>query len=101
MITVANRFQIADEYADAFVERFADSMGNVEAQPGFVKFELLTPVKGDAYVAMTYWESREDFEAWTDTQEFHDAHSGDAPEGMFTGHPELEIHEVAFERQSE
>ncbi|MFC7044111.1 antibiotic biosynthesis monooxygenase family protein [Halobacteriaceae archaeon GCM10025711] len=100
MIIVANRFQVADGYEDAFVERFEDSMGGVEDRPGFVRFELLTPASDDTdtFVAMTHWESKEAFEAWTDSEAFRESHSGETPDGMFEGHPELEIHEVAFER---
>lgn len=98
MIVVANRFDVADGYGEQFVERFRDSVGTVEDRDGFVRFELLTPERADSYVALTYWESMADFEAWTDSEEFARAHSGDAPEGMFEGRPELEVHEVAFER---
>jgi heme-degrading monooxygenase HmoA len=99
MIAVANRFHVGEGYEEQFVERFRDSVGAIEDREGFLRFELLTPVETDTHVALTYWESREDFEAWTDSEEFARAHGGDAPEGMFEGHPELEIHEVAVERE--
>ena len=101
MIVVANRFDVAEGYEDEFVERFRESMGNVAAQPGFVKFEVLAPVDADTHVAMTYWESEEDFQAWTETEEFHAAHARDTPSGMFEGHPQLEVHEVAYEKGPE
>ena len=101
MIVVANRFSVADGYGEQFVERFSGSEGDVASQPGFVKFELLRPVDADTHVAMTYWESEEDFRAWTDTEDFHAAHADSPPEGMFEGHPNLEIHEVAFEQTPE
>ncbi|MFB6131696.1 MAG: antibiotic biosynthesis monooxygenase [Salinigranum sp.] len=98
MIVVSNRFNVAEGHEEQFVERFRESTGGVEDREGFVRFELQTPVKGDTYAVTTYWESMEDFEAWTDSEEFERAHAREAPEGMFEGHPELEIHEVAFER---
>lgn len=99
MIVVANRFRIADGYEDEFVERFQNRDGAIEDQPGFVRFDLLTPASEDTEtaVALTYWESYEDFEAWTESDAFAAAHSGDAPRDMFEGHPELEVHEVALE----
>ena len=103
MIVVANRFRIAAEHADEFVERFENSMGDVEDQPGFVRFEFLTP-EGDeteTHVALTYWESREDFERWTDSQAFEEAHADGPPRHVFEEHPNLEMHEVAFERTGE
>ncbi len=102
MIVVENRLFVADEYADQFVERFRDSMGKVESQPGFVKFELLTPANPDtdSYISQTYWESMEDFQAWTDSDAFADAHDDHPPKDMFTASHELEVHEVAFEQTS-
>ncbi|WP_232703305.1 antibiotic biosynthesis monooxygenase family protein [Halobacterium wangiae] len=99
MILVANRFKIADGYEEEFVERFRDSVDGLEDHDGFVTFELLTPAseETDTFVSATYWESRADFEAWTESQDFGDAHAGDAPREMFLAHPELEVHDVAFE----
>lgn len=99
MIVVANRFQIADGYGDAFVERFENRQGAIEDQAGFIRFDLLRPADADTdtYVALTYWEDRESFEAWTDSEAFENAHGTDAPREMFEGHPNLEIHEVAIE----
>jgi heme-degrading monooxygenase HmoA len=76
-------------------------MGEVENQPGFVKFELLTPADEDTetHVALTYWESREDFERWTDSEAFANAHSGGPPRNVFKEHPNLEVHEVEFVRE--
>ncbi len=99
MIAVANRFHIADGYEDEFVERFRNRQGKIDDQDGFIRFELLTPADDDTdtFVAMTYWESREAFEAWTDSDAFEQAHGSDAPREMFEDHPNLEIHEVEFE----
>ncbi len=98
MIVVANRFRIADGYEEEFVERFRNREGMIEEQEGFVRFDLLTPANEDTdtFVALTYWESREAFEAWTESEAFEEAHGTDAPRELFEDHPNLEIHEVAF-----
>lgn len=101
MIVVANRFSVAEGHEEAFVERFRESSGTVASRPGFLKFELLSPVEADVHVALTYWESEDDFRAWTESEEFAAAHAEGPPEGMFEGHPNLEIHEVAFEDHPE
>ena len=101
MIVVANRFSVAEGHEEAFLERFRESAGTVTSRPGFLKFELLEPVDADVFVAMTYWESEEDFRAWTESEAFREAHAGEPPEGMFEGHPNLEVHEVAHERTPE
>ncbi len=99
MIVVQNRFEIAEEYEDAFIERFQNREGDIESREGFRKFELLRPADEDTntVVAMTVWDTKADFEAWTDSTAFEQAHDSDAPREMFEGHPTLEIHEVAVE----
>ena len=95
MIVVANRIPVAEGYEAQFEERFAQRAGRVEDRPGFVRMEVLRPVEGDTYVVLTHWESMEDFEAWTESQAFEDAHSGDGPpREMFSGKNEMEMHEV-------
>ncbi|MEF8777008.1 MAG: antibiotic biosynthesis monooxygenase [Haloarculaceae archaeon] len=106
MIVVANRFRVAEEYEDEFVERFEESSGSLADHDGFVRFELLTPEahphgETETHVAMTYWQSRDAFRAWTQSEDFEESHSDDAPEDMFTGPNELEIHSVAVERTPE
>jgi len=106
MIVVANRFRVAEDYEEEFVERFEDSSSSLADHEGFVRFELLTPEshphgETETHVAMTYWESREAFRAWTQSEDFEASHSGDAPEEMFTAPNELEIHSVAVERTAD
>jgi len=98
MIVVANRFQVEDGHTEEFVERFRENSHGVTEMPGFRGFKLLTPEDADTHVSMTFWESREDFEEWVESEAFERAHEGDAPD-IFESHPELEIHEVALERQ--
>ncbi len=42
----------------------------------------------------TNWERREDFEAWTKSESFKEAHSGRSRTEIFAGRPNLEVHEV-------
>jgi heme oxygenase (mycobilin-producing) len=65
-------------------QRFAGRAGSVESSPGFERFELLRPVQGTSdYLVYTRWRSREDFEAWTASQEFTRGHAAgtDRPAG--------------------
>jgi len=101
MFVAANRFEIADGYGDEFVERFAERSDGMEDQPGFVRFDLLAPADEDAnvYVSQTYWETRADFEAWTESEAFEDAHSEHPPREWFESHPTLETYETAVTRE--
>ncbi len=99
MIVVQNRFEIADGYEDAFVDRFANRQGDVEKRDGFRRFDLLKPATEDTntFVSMTVWDSMAAFEAWTESEAFETAHDTDGPREMFESRPTLEIHEVAIE----
>ncbi|MEO0599575.1 MAG: antibiotic biosynthesis monooxygenase [Chloroflexota bacterium] len=97
MIVVCNRIPVNPEHAEAFEERFANRSNLVDGMQGFISFQLLRPNKeGDPYVVMTFWESHDDFKAWTTSDEFKQGHaqSGTLPSETFTGHPKIEIFDV-------
>lgn len=97
MITVMNRIFVAEEYADAFEGRFQERAGLVDGMPGFISNQVLRPVNpGDPYIVLTFWESREQFEAWTRSDAFMKGHarSGTLPKEAFTGSNKLEVHQV-------
>lgn len=97
MITVANRIYVKPEYADAFEERFQQRAGLVDEMDGFISNKVLRPHNdGDPYIVLTYWESYDAFEAWTQSDAFRKGHaqSGTLPKEAFSGRNKLEIHEV-------
>ncbi|MDQ7028247.1 MAG: antibiotic biosynthesis monooxygenase [Anaerolineae bacterium] len=97
MIIVANRISVKPEYAEAFEQRFRERAGLVDGMEGFVKFQILRPTaEGDPYIVQTYWETHENFTAWTESDEFKQGHgrSGSLPQEAFLGRPKLEIHEI-------
>jgi len=97
MIVTCNRIPVNPEHAEAFEERFADRSTLVDGMPGFISFQLLRPKKaGDPYIVMTFWESEEHFNAWTQSEEFKEGHarSGSLPPQTFAGHPKLEMFDV-------
>jgi len=97
MFVVMNRIPINPDYADAFIERFQDRAALVDNMPGFVSFRLLRPAQeGEPFVVETYWERKEDFENWTQSDEFKQGHAqtGRLPKEAFLDHPKLELFEV-------
>lgn len=97
MITVANRISVNPEYHDQFEARFRDRAGLVDGMPGFIANHVLRPLKaGEPFVVLTFWESREAFEAWTNSDAFRQGHarSGSLPREAFSGPNTLEVHEV-------
>lgn len=94
MVLVANRIPVAKGYEGQFEKIFEGRTGGVEKMPGFVRYNLLRPVKGDCYVVMTVWDNIEAFENWTRSPEFKEAHSKHPPREIFSGTNVLEVHEV-------
>jgi heme-degrading monooxygenase HmoA len=101
MIIVQNRVPVAEGHEEAFLERFRTRRGLVDGQPGFIRNIVLRPLKGDHFIVLTFWESEEQFRAWTQSDAFKEAHSRVPPKEMFRGHSELEIHEVALDSSDE
>jgi len=94
MIVISNRIQVAKGQEEAFEARFKDRAGLVETRPGFIRLEVLRPIQSEYYVVLTYWETFEDFKAWTESREFMEAHRNRPPKEMFSGPNVFESHEV-------
>ena len=94
MIVVANRIPVAKGYEKEFEKQFERRFGPVDHMPGFIRNEILRPITGEYYIVMTHWESKAAFEAWTQSDEFKQAHSNRPPKEMFDGPNIFEMHEV-------
>lgn len=104
MIVVSNRIPVAPGQEEAFERRFRGRAGLVERHPGFIRLEILRPttieLHGAAmggshyYVVLTTWESAEAFRAWTESEDFREAHADRPPKEMFAGPNVFEMHEV-------
>jgi len=104
MFVVSNRIPVAKGHEDEFAARFRDRAGLVETHPGFIKLEILRPeplmlhgqeMGGSSYhVVLTYWQRKEDFVAWTESEDFRTAHSKRPPKEMFAGPNVFELHKI-------
>ena len=102
MITVANRIYVKPEFAEQFEARFRERAGLVDQMPGFLQNYVLRPTReGEPFIVLTLWESREAFEAWTQSDAFRQGHarSGSLPREAFAGPNVLEVHEVVTASQ--
>ncbi|MBW2230640.1 MAG: antibiotic biosynthesis monooxygenase [Deltaproteobacteria bacterium] len=94
MFIAMNRFRIARGREAEFEKIWRERDSNLDSVPGFKDFHLLKGPEDDEatlYASHTTWESRDDFEAWTRSEEFRKAHSGGrAAAGIYLGHPEFE-----------
>ena len=100
MFIAMNRFKIARGKEDGFEEIWRQRDSYLTEVPGFKKFNLLRGAEnGDhtLYASHSVWESREAFEAWTQSENFRKAHAQrSAPKGTYLGHPDLELFEAVL-----
>lgn len=104
MFIVMNRLPVNPEYAEVFEERFTSRAREVDKMKGFVRNQVLRPTNPqEPYIVLTYWQSKEDFETWVNSDAFKKGHakSGTLPEGTFLGHGKLETFEVILDTNLE
>ena len=94
MIVVSNRIRVAQGHEKEFEERFEGRARLVEHMPGFVRLEILRPMKSDYYIVLTHWADEASFRVWTESAEFTEAHRNRPRAGIFAGPNVFEMHEV-------
>jgi len=98
MFIAMNRFKVLPGAEADFERVWTARDTHLHGVSGFVAFHLLRgPQRDDhtLYSSHTMWRSRADFEAWTRSEAFRQAHrgaSGNRP--LYLGHPEFEGFEV-------
>lgn len=103
MFIVMNRIPVKPEYAEQFEDRFRNRAGEVDKMAGFVRNQVLRPVKpDDPYIVLTVWQSQADFDAWVNSDAFQKGHakSGSLPHDAFRGRNQLESFEVILDTAS-
>ena len=69
VIVVANRISVATGWETDFESRWKGRKYLLGQLPIFVRNEVLRSLQGN-YIVKTYWETMEDFERWTRSEEF-------------------------------
>ena len=88
MITVTNRIKVKKGFADKMAPNFVRA-GPLQQFEGFIKVEVLVATQFEEYDEMSvvmYWEGKENFEAWRESDAFKEAHK--RPESSHGGHGE-------------
>lgn len=98
MFIAMNRFKVVPTACADFEQVWTRRDTYLQDVPGFIVFHLLRGPQRDDHVlysSHTLWRSREDFEAWTRSEQFRLAHK-DAGQNkpLYLGHPEFEGFEV-------
>ena len=96
MFVAMNRFRIAVGHEEAFENIWKGRESSLAEMPGFKTFHLL---RGDTnaeegytlFASHTVWASKDDFTAWTQSENFRQAHknAGDN-RGIYLGPPKFE-----------
>lgn len=101
MFIAMNRFRIVKGQEEAFETVWRGRDSRLKGVPGFMEFHLLKGPEAEdhvLYASHTIWRGREDFEAWTRSEAFREAHKGAGQtKGMYIGGPQLEVFDVVLE----
>jgi heme-degrading monooxygenase HmoA len=98
MFIAMNRFQVILGEEKAFEAVWLSRDTHLADVPGFIEFHLLrgeTSEDHTLFSSHTVWRSHADFEAWTRSEAFRQAHrnaGGNKP--LYLGHPRFEGFEV-------
>lgn len=98
MFIAMNRFNVKPGHEEEFERVWRERDSRLKDVAGFVEFRLLRGPADDEraiYVSHTLWASRADFEAWTDSEAFREAHrSAGGRRRMYLGGPHFEGFDV-------
>ena len=98
MFIAMNRFQVILGEEKAFEKVWLSRETHLDGVPGFIEFHLLRGQSQEDHTLFsshTVWRSRADFEAWTQSEAFRQAHrnAGDN-KPLYLGHPRFEGFDV-------
>jgi heme-degrading monooxygenase HmoA len=104
MFIAMNRFKVAKGQEDAFEDIWRSRRTRLDEMPGFVAFHLLRgPEREDhtLYSSHTTWSDRDDFTAWTQSEQFRESHrNAGKNKGVYLGHPEFEGFEAVLSQEN-
>jgi heme-degrading monooxygenase HmoA len=95
-----NRFQVNEGREADFEARWRERDSYLSDVPGFLHFALLrggTENGTTEYASHTTWRSRSDFDAWTQSEHFRQAHAQGSVQGLLAGHPVVSLYEMVIE----
>ncbi|MEM1009225.1 MAG: antibiotic biosynthesis monooxygenase [Myxococcota bacterium] len=100
MYIAMNRFQVAKGMEEGFEKLWRERDSYLDQTPGFKSFYLLKGEENESsilYSSHTVWESKQDFDAWVQSDAFRKAHQdAKAPKGTYLGPPKFEGFKVVL-----
>jgi len=104
MFIAMNRFKVKIGSEHDFEQVWLTRESHLGEMAGFIVFHLLKgPEREDhvLYSSHAIWDSYEDFEAWTKSEQFRKVHaSAGANKPLYFGHPEFEGFTVLREEKA-
>ena len=100
MYIAMNRFRVKKGSEEAFENVWLSRESHLDRMPGFVEFHLLKGPEAEdhtLYSSHTVWRSKDEFVAWTNSEEFRraPARAGNETTGsLYVEHTKLEGFEV-------
>lgn len=99
-----NRFRVYPGREEEFLDIWRARESRLKELKGFQEFRMLQGPSNDEHTLFSshvIWDSREDFEAWTKSEQFRASHSGEGKrKGSGTspimGHPNFEGFDVVM-----
>lgn len=102
MFIAMNRFKVNEGKEAAFEEMWRNRESLLDQVPGFVAFSLLKNWIPDGgvteYISHSTWNSRQDFENWSNSEAFTRGHAQGSVAGILAGHPEVSLYETVLEQ---
>lgn len=103
MFIAMNRFQVNRGQESAFEEMWRGRETYLQEVPGFLAFSLLRNWLSEdvttEYISHSTWASREDFEAWTNSEAFTRGHAQGSVQGILAGPPQLHLYEAVLHEE--
>ena len=94
MYIAMNRFRVIKGSEAEFEEVWRSRDRHLDEMEGYVDFHLLKGPEAEdhtLYSSHTIWKTKDDFVAWTKSEQFRQAHKGAGDrKPMFLGHPQFE-----------
>lgn len=94
MFIAMNRFRVNLGQEDTFIDIWKNRETFLDTVPGFKEFHMLqgaTDENCTLFASHTTWESKEAFEAWTQSEAFRKAHAGArSSKEIYQGPPKFE-----------
>jgi len=94
MFIAMNRFRVIKGSEPAFEEVWRTRDRHLDEMQGFIDFHLLRGPEAEdhtLYSSHTIWKTKDDFLAWTRSEQFRQAHKGSGDrKPLFVGHPQFE-----------